>query len=221
MNKKCHNCELNNFHTAENCARCHFALGEITVDSSEANEKKTLGQSILKRAVICIAMCLFTVFGFYISLIVSAKSLSYEQKTTVNSAIEILDRQGFSDEVFYLRYLTAFRATDHWLNASVVKEAAYAATNYPLEIMTVYPDFFDYTTDDVERAAILLHEAKHLQGDDEKEAYKFVWENRKKLGWTKEKYGRSVIWKNVRKQTKEFAPNLFICEFSDFNDCTE
>ena len=60
-----------------------------------------------------------------------------------------------------------------------------------------------------------------LTGEDEKEAYKFVWVNRKKLGWTKEKYGRSVVWKNVRKQTKEFAPNLFICEFSEFNDCTE
>lgn len=221
MNKKCQNCDLNNFQAAENCARCDSFLHEITVESDEAAHKKSLGSRILKRALVCAAVCLFTVFGFYISLIASADRLSYEQQATLDRAIEVLDSKGFSDEVFYLRYLAAFRASDHWLNASVVKEAAYAATNYPFEIMTIYPDFFEYTADDVERAAILLHEAKHLQGGEEKEAYKFVWENRKKLGWTKEKYGRSVIWINVRKQTREFAPDLFICEFSELGDCTE
>ena len=221
MNKKCQNCDLNNFHTSENCARCHNSLGNITVESGKAYNKRSLSSRILRRAIVCFGVIVFTVLGFYVSLIASADRLSYEQEATVTSAIAILERQGFSDEVFYLEYLTAFRASDHWLNASVVKEAAYAATNYPFEIMTLYPDFFRYTNDDVERAAILLHEAKHLQGEDEKEAYKFVWVNRKKLGWTKEKYGRSVVWKNVRKQTKEFAPNLFICEFSEFNDCTE
>ena len=221
MNKKCQNCDLNNFHTAENCARCHFVLSEITIESDETVNRKPLRRRILRRVIVCLAVCLFTVFGFYISLIVSADRLSYQQQATVNSAVEILDRQGFSDEVFYLRYFTAFRASDHWLNASVVKEAAYAATNYPFEIMTIYPDFFTYTTDDVERAAILLHEAKHLQGGDEKQAYKFVWENRKKLGWTKERYEWSMIWINVRKQTKEYAPNLFICKYQEFNDCTE
>lgn len=221
MNKKCQNCDLNNFHTAENCVRCHSMLGEISVESSGKRADKSIAKRIFQRAVVCIGVCLFTVFGFYISLIVSAESLSYEQEATVERAIEILDKRGFLDEVFYLEYLTTFRASDHWLNASVVKEAAYAATNYPFEIMTLYPDFFNYTTDDVERAAILLHEAKHLQGADEKEAYKYVWLNRKKLGWTKEKYGRSVVWKNVRKQTREYAPNLFICEFSEYNDCTD
>ncbi|NNE97744.1 MAG: hypothetical protein HKN25_01855 [Pyrinomonadaceae bacterium] len=221
MNKKCQNCELNNFHTVENCVRCNFALGEITVESSATEKKQSLGFRILKRAAVCFGVVLFTVFGFYLSLIGTAETLSYEQATTVNNSIKILEDRGFSKEVFYLRYLTAFRASDHWLNASVVKEAAYAATNYPFEIMTLYPDFFNYPLDDVERAVILLHEAKHLQGEGEKEAYKFVWENRKKLGWTKERYGRSVVWKNVRKQTKEFAPTLFICKFSEFEDCTE
>lgn len=87
--------------------------------------------------------------------------------------------------------------------------------------MTIYPDFFEYTQDDTERAAILLHEAQHLKGADEKEAYEFVWRRRKQLGWTKENYRDSVVWRNVRKQTIEFAPNLFICDGSESGDCTE
>jgi hypothetical protein len=70
--------------------------------------------------------------------------------------------------------VAVFRANDNWLNASVEKENAYAATNYPFEIVTIYPDFFRFTVDDTERAAILLHEAQHLKGKDEKESYEFV-----------------------------------------------
>ena len=101
------------------------------------------------------------------------------------------------------------------------KENAYAATNFPFEIITVYPDFFAVSTDGTERAAILLHEARHLQGAGEKAAYEFVWQNRRQLGWTKDKYFNSVIWRNVRRQTREYAPDLFVCEKNDFQDCTE
>jgi hypothetical protein len=87
--------------------------------------------------------------------------------------------------------------------------------------MTIYPDFFTYPVDETERAAILLHEAQHLKGADEKEAYEFVWKNRKRLGWTKEIYGNSVIWLNVRKQTREVAPELFVCPANEYADCTE
>lgn len=120
-----------------------------------------------------------------------------------------------------LDYLTSYRADDNWLNASVDKENAYAATNFPFEVMTIYPDFFNYPVDDTERAAILLHEAQHLKGADEKEAYEFVWKNRKKLGWTKEKYGSSIIYQNVRRQTREYAPQLFVCNLNEYADCTE
>lgn len=154
-------------------------------------------------------------------MIFTSKPLSYDEKQTVNKAIAILDEKGFSSEVFKLNYLTSYRANDHWLNASVEKESAYAATNFPFEIMTIYPDFFQYPADDIERAAILLHEAKHLEGKDEKEAYKFVWENRAKIGWTKQIYGNSIVWRSVRKLTKEYAPELFVCEFNEFGDCTE
>lgn len=133
----------------------------------------------------------------------------------------MLSEKGFSDEVFLLNYVTAFRADDNWLNASVAKENAYAATNYPFEIMTLYADFFTYPIDETERAAILLHEAKHLQGKSEKEAYEFVWKNRWKLGWTRDKYAASPVWQNVRKQTREIVPELFNCSEKPLGDCTE
>ena len=220
MKKICPNCRLTNFPDATDCKRCNFNL--ITVSTEIADTKQPVFKSkILKRALVCVLMVLFTLAGFYLSLIGSSERLAYEEKQTVYRAIAILDEKGFSKESFLLNYLTAFRANDNWLNASVPKENAYAATNYPFEIITVYPDFFTFTTDDTERAAILLHEAQHLKGADEPQAYKFVWENRKKFGWTSDKYGDSIIWRNVRLQTKEFAPELFNCPDKIYSDCTE
>jgi hypothetical protein len=160
-------------------------------------------------------------FGFYLSLIASARSLAMDQKYAVRRAIAVLREKGFDDEVLLLESLTVFRSNDNWLNASVAKENAYAATNFPFEIMTLYPDFFTYPMDDTERAAVLLHESKHLAGKDEHDAYEFVWKNRRQLGWVKEKYGSSPVWENVRRQTMENVPELFICDRNEFNDCTE
>jgi hypothetical protein len=220
MKKNCPNCQLINFSTAETCKRCDFSL--LSVSAESVDEKNPLYKSkILRRILVCIGAILFTVFGFYLSLIGSCERLTYQQKEIIDGSIAILDEKGFSSEVFLLNYLTAFRATDNWLNASVPKENAYAATNYPVEIMTIYPEFFTVTVDDTERAAIILHEAQHLKGADEREAYRFVWENRKRIGWTKETHRDSVIWLNVRLQTKEYAPELFTCSDKPYNDCTE
>jgi hypothetical protein len=176
---------------------------------------------MIKRILAFLAACAIAVAGFYLSLIASAKSTTYRESQAVKDAIELLNERGFSNEAWYLRYLTSFRTTDNWLNASVQKENAYAATNFPFEIMTLYPDFFTVPQDTTERAAILLHEAKHLQGADEKAAYEFVWKNRKQLGWTAPQYRGSEIWNTVRQRTKEYSPNLFVCNFNDFGDCTE
>ena len=220
MKKICPSCQLTNFPNAKQCKRCDFNL--ITVSTDGTGKKRTsLKSRIIKRALVCASVVIFAVFGFYLSLIGSSKHLTYDEKQTVYRATAVLNEKGFSGEVFLLNYLTAFRGNDNWLNASVVKENAYAATNYPFEIMTIYPDFFTYTADDTERAAILLHEAQHLKGADEPDAYKFVWENREKLGWTREKYGDSIMWRNVRQQTKEYVPELFNCEGKIYNDCTE
>lgn len=183
--------------------------------------ERSLARKILRRAIVCVMICVVTVVGFYLSLILSARPLTAEESSRVETAVDILDKAGFKREVHFLRYYTFFRGNDNWLNAMVPKENAYAATNYPFEIMTVYPDFFVYTEDDIERAAILLHEARHLQGFDEPDAYEFVWKYKSKIGWTHEKYGNSVVWRNVRKQTMDIAPGMFICGFNEMGDCYE
>ena len=221
MKKKCPNCELVNFATAENCLRCQFSLLETSTFSLSGKPAGSLKMAILKRAAVCLFAVLFSLGGFYLSLLGSAKPLEYEQKKSIERSILILEDKGFAREVFLLRYLTAYRSTDNWLNVSTREENAYAATNFPFEVMTIYPDFFNYPMDDTERAAILLHEGQHLKGADEKEAYEFVWRHRRQLGWTKEKYASSVVWRNVRKQTKEVAPNLFVCDGTEYGDCTE
>ena len=210
MKKKCPNCKLVNYPNADVCARCGAVFAKTTPSSK-----------ILRRVFICIAVCVAAFTGFYVSLLFSASSLSYEQKKTVERAILVLEEKGFSNEAFILKRFTVYRADDNWLNASVAKENAFAATNFPFEILTLYPDFFAYPAGDTERAAILLHEARHLKGEDEKEAYEFVWKSRKKLGWVSETYGNSIVWIEIRKQTKEFSPNLFVCDINPFGDCTE
>lgn len=221
MKKLCPNCRLVNFPNAEKCVRCGQPLSEMLVSESIGEKKKKSKSTYIKRAVICVAVCVLAVAGFYLSLIFTSDSLKSEEKTAIRNGIAVLQEKGFARDVFLLNYVTSFRANDHWLNASTKFENAYAATNFPFEIMTVYPDFFTFTVDDTERAAILLHEAQHLKGADEKEAYEFVWKNRKILGWTKDKYKDSIIWRNVRTQTREFVPNLFVCEWNEADDCTE
>lgn len=218
MNKKCPVCNVVNFPEATVCIRCSNLLA--SAGSTEIKQGST-GSRLLRRTVICIAVCCSVIFGFYVSLVASAKSLSPEQGHQVRKALAVLNDRGFSDEIFLLRHLAVFRSEDNWLNASVAKENAYAAANFPFEIVTLYPDFFTYPVDDVERAAILLHESRHLRGEDEHEAYKYVWENRKQLGWTIDKYRNSVVWRNIRKQTKDNVPELFICEGKELGDCTE
>jgi hypothetical protein len=218
MNNKCLNCRLINFPGAEVCARCkHFLTEEVTTTVTSG----TWRSKILKRITVLICVCVFALLGFYLSLIFSAARLTYDEKKIVEPAIAVIKQKGFSDEAFLLEYVTAFRSNDNWLNASVEKENAYAATNFPFEIMTLYTEFFTAPVDDTERAAILLHEAKHLQGADENEAYEYVWKHRTQLGWTKETHSGSVIWQNVRRQTSEYAPHLFVCDANQYGDCTE
>ncbi len=218
MPQKCTNCRLVNFPTAELCGRCGT---DLRLAAPAEGSPISFASMIFRRSLICLLVCLIVLAGFYLSLIGSAKSLSYENKKVVTRAIGILREKGFTDEVFLLENLAAYRASDNWLNASVSKENAYAATNFPFEIITLYPDFFTYPVDNTERAAILLHEAKHLAGKDEHDAYEFVWKNRKQLGWTAQKYRDSPVWQNVRNQTKDNAPLLFVCDFNEFGDCTQ
>jgi hypothetical protein len=221
MNKKCSHCGLINYSTSQGCVRCGSGLsspGESENISSNPGFHKSV---IAKRATVCVAVLVAAFMGFYTSLVMSADKLGVSEAAQVKAAITVLGEKGFADEVFMLTHVAVFRSNDNWLNASVEKENAYAATNFPFEIVTVYPDFFQYPVDDVERAAILLHESKHLQGQDEKQAYEFVWKNRHQLGWTADKYASSIIWRETRKLTKEHAPALFVCDFNNYGDCTD
>lgn len=215
MKKKCPDCNLVNYPDAEICVRCGVSIIEL------GNQGPRPGSRILKRASVCLLVAVVALAGFYVSLVFSASSLSYEERKAVELSVQILEEKGFSGEAFMLKRLAVFRSNDNWLNASVAKESAFAATNFPFEIVTIYPEFFTYPADDIERAAILLHEARHLQGADEKEAYEFVWRNRKKLGYVGEIYHSSQVFNEVRKQTREFAPNLFVCDANPTGDCTE
>lgn len=218
MNKKCAKCDLVNFSSAIRCSRCDADLRQT--DNIVATKTARRG-GFLVRAVVCVCVALAAVIGFYLSLIATAKPLSIEEKATVRGATRTLREKGFTSEARLLANLTVFRGNDNWLNASVAKENAYAATNFPFEIVTLYPDFFAYPLDDIERAAILLHESKHLAGQNEHDAYEFVWKNRERLGWTRAHYGNSAVWQNVRHQTKENVPELFACDANDLADCTE
>lgn len=213
--RKCPECGYDGRHreiAKSRCAVCNRGSGAPS---------KGLFSSVIARLSTFILVFIATVAGFYASLVHSAAPLTAEQHSTVSSAIDLLEAKGFSDEVFLLRTTAAFRSNDNWLNASVEKENAFAATNFPFAIVTLYPEFFERTSSNVERAAILLHETKHIQGDDEKAAYEFVWRNRKKLGWDGPEFNDTEMWINVRKQTAEFSPNLFICELNVANDCTD
>ena len=218
MKKKCSNCGLVNFSDAESCARCQAGL----VETANVEAPKIGGkQRIVVRVIIFCGVCFVILLGFYLSLVVSAHPLSFEQKHQVRRAISLLKSKGFTQQVFLLENITIYRSDDNWLNASVAKENAYAATNFPFEIMTLYSDFFTYPTDDTERAAILLNEAEHLKGKNEHDAYEFVWIHRKQLGWTKGAYNASPVWRNIRRQTMDNAPSLFVCGEKELNDCTE
>ena len=121
-----------------------------------------------------------------------------------------------------MRTAATFRGSDNWLNTHLVtKENAYASTNFPVGIITIYPDFYSKAVDDTERAAVLLHEAQHLKGGDEHAAYEYVWQHRAQLGWTLLSHGTTESYITIEEQTRFEAPELFTCQDRMFKDCTE
>ena len=158
---------------------------------------------------------------FYSSLIATSKPITAEQYSKVNDAIDLLEARGFEREAFLLRNTVQFRGSDNWFNNAMLKADSYAATNFPFQLVTLYPDFYSKTTDDVERAMVLLHEAKHLESEDENGAYAYVWQNRKRLGWTQLSHGTTATYVTISEQTRENAPELFTCPDKVWNDCTE
>lgn len=159
--------------------------------------------------------------AFHLSLVATSAPLSLEERDAVNRAIDLLEERGFETEVFLLRRTTTFRGTDNWLNLLAEKERAFASSNVPFQLVTLYSDFYAKAADDTERAMILLHEAQHLMARDEAAAYAYVWQNRGRLGWTQLTHGTTVTYITIEQQTREHAPELFNCPSNIWNDCTE
>ena len=179
------------------------------------------GRSISGLIATSALAALATLCLFHFSLIATSAPISATNMQTITRAIDILEEKGFHREAFLLKHTATFRSSDHWLNRVILSENAYAATNFPVQIITVYPDFYTKTIDDTERAMVLLHEAQHLQRANEAEAYAYVWRNRGRLGWTQLPYGTTASYITVEELTRENAPELFTCTSKVWNDCTE
>ena len=121
---------------------------------------------------------ILSVIIVYLSLLATSVPVSSGDRATIDRAIDVLYAKGFGREAFLLRHVATFRTSDNWLNGVDEHESAYAATNFPFGIITLYHDFYYKAEDDTERAMILLHEAQHMQGADERQAYAYVWRNR-------------------------------------------
>lgn len=231
--RKCPHCGLVNFASASECKRCvapldpafasaaSDAAADFGWEGEAVFEEGKKGRSLWRRALSVVAVAFALLVGWHASLLCTSTGVTYDERAEVNRAVELIERAGFTREAFLLRRLTNFRTTDNWLNRYAGHADAYASTNFPFEVVTLYPDFFRYPVDDVERAVILLHEARHLAGADEAEACDSVWRDKARLGWTGEKYGRTRVWQNVVELSRRHAPRLFQCGEDGRQDCYE
>src|SRR5687767_1909834 len=234
-NRKCPDCGLVNFAAAEECKRCSAPLdpraapaGFRAADFRHADpqdadagapEAARPRRGLLRRAGAVLGLTFALLIACHASLLLSSNPATYNEREQVGRAVRLIEESGFTREAFLLRRLTNFRTSDNWWNSYVGHGEAYAATNFPFEVVTLYPEFFNYPVDDVERAVILLHEARHLAGEGEEAACAAVWRDKARLGWTKEKYGHTRVWRNVHELTRRHAPRLFGCGQDGRQDC--
>lgn len=220
MNKQCPSCGLINFKAALACSRCGADVREVEAVSSE-RRAVSRRRKYLRRLMYTPLLIAVLLLVFYVSLRITAEALTAEQQATFDRANDILEQRGFASEAFMLRHFTTLRATDNWFNRYLGHADAYAATNFPFQVLTLYPEFFEATQDDTERAIVLLHEAQHLYGASEEKAYEYVWRRRRVMFWTKEKYADTKVWHNVVEATRQYAPRVFVCGLEQNQDCTE
>lgn len=212
----CLHCKLYNELNQLNCRRCGHSL------QKQRNKDRTSNPYSTPRVFMRISLLtIFFLVAWYASLTNTSEPLRIEQRQAVERAINMLQQRGFTTEASLLRRVTTFRASDHWWNRQFDHPQAYAATNFPFEVMTLYPEFFTKSVDDTERAAILLHESYHLRGAGEEKAHGEVWRLKEKLGYTANKYGNTRVWTNMRDDTMTYVPQLFTCGASGKEDCTE
>jgi hypothetical protein len=218
--KKCPHCGLVNFATVDACRRCHASLAfDQPIASGDVSVPR--GRSVARRALLILVSTLVIVIVFYTSLFATSDGLTADQERDVRSAIAVLSKTGFSSEALVLSRFAGYRSSDSWWNAYVGHQRAWAATNFPFAIVTLYPAFFDFAVDDTERAAILLHEAQHIFGAGEETALDDVWKRKRQLGWTVDRYGTTRVFRNTREWTEQSIPNLFRCGPDGRSDCAD
>ncbi len=166
------------------------------------------GNRVGRRLLWLGGVTVFLIFCWSRSLLLTSEPVDPSQRQLVMQAIRVIDTSGFSREATMLRNFANFRTTDNWWNLSRCHREAYAATNFPLGVVTLYPPFFQIATDDTERAAILFHEAQHLMGAGEESALARTWREKGRFGWTVEKYGHTRVWRNTSEWTAAAVPSL-------------
>lgn len=74
-----------NFSHSKECVRCRSCLLEVS--TFEDGAKKS-GSKIFQRVIICVAVVFLTLLGFYLSLLYTSKSLSYDEKQIVKKKVK-------------------------------------------------------------------------------------------------------------------------------------
>ncbi|MFN2579077.1 MAG: hypothetical protein ABR607_15485 [Pyrinomonadaceae bacterium] len=180
------------------------------------NPKK---RGFLKRLTWVLGATSMILLIWYASLLISSDGLEPDESLKVEAAVALLQEHGLNREAFALKHLTMFRRTDNWWNRYIGHRDAYAATNFPFEIVTLYSEFFEVPVDDCERAAVLLHEARHLLGDGEEAALRSTWQNKRRLGWTVDRYRQTRVWDATERLTRAQFPYMFQCGADRQADC--
>jgi hypothetical protein len=218
--KKCARCGLVNQNVDTLCRRCGASLDTVVDPTGEEISESPKKRGLGKRILWILSTTLLILFASYLSLLITSDDLKYDERQIIKKAVSVLAERGFDREVTILG-LANYRGTDNWWNHVVGHHDAYAATNFPFEVVTIYPGFFTDSLDDTERAAILLHEAYHLRGAGEHTALEGVWREKQKLGWLADKYSNSKVWRSTRELTMAQIPHLFQCGPDGKSDCTE
>src|SRR5438046_825018 len=164
------------------------------------------------------AVIVVVVFGWSRSLLLTSDAIDVRQQEIVYRSIQILDRARFSRESAMLRHFANFRATDNWWNIYLGHRDAYAATNFPLGVLTLYEPFYRTAVDDNERAIILLHEAQHLLGYGEDAALERVWRAKHRLGWSADAFGETKEWENTREWKQASMPEIYVAGLKSTSD---
>lgn len=220
-NRKCPACSLVNFATDARCRRCDAPLANakfaadvdaenkyvLPANSIDADRKPKFG-TFRQRVAMTILVLIGSLVALHLSLLFTSDPITAEERQIVLRAVSVLEARGFADDAWLLRRIASFRQNDHWLNATVGHADAFAATNFPFEIVTLYPEFFTAPIDDTERAAILLHEVRHLRGGGEEDAFTHVWQLRHQLVWTEETYAGTAVWNSTIDAMHEYTPEL-------------